>query len=117
MISNVACIQIQMEYLLRERKKEDIIIVFGMYWNIMNDIRKALRYEKNSKECEAPSTKIHENIGKVINLDPKDIVYVHKADRERFDSHSPDFIVAVIHQHRQILINVCGTRMVPTPHM
>jgi len=106
------------------KKKEDFLNVFGMYWNIMNDIRKALRYEKNSKESmstmgirEASLTKLHENISKAMNLDPKNIVYVHKADRERFDTHSPDFVVAVIHQHRQILINICGTRMVPAPSM
>ena len=31
--------------------------------------------------------------------------------------HCPDFAVILVHHHRQILVNICGTRMIPTPHM
>ena len=31
--------------------------------------------------------------------------------------HCPDFAVILMHHHQQILINICGTKMFPKPHM
>ena len=37
--------------------------------------------------------------------------------QKSFLGHCPDFAVILVHHHRQILVNICGTRCIPTPHM
>ena len=33
------------------------------------------------------------------------------------DDHCPDFAVVLLHKLKQVLVVICGTRMIPTPKM
>ena len=59
-----------------------------------------------------------EHLAANTGLPSEDILVAHSTDAKHLEGgHCPDFAVVVIHHHQVILINVCGTRMIPQPKM
>ena len=64
------------------------------------------------------SSALVEHLAANTGLSPEDILVAHSTDAKHLEGgHCPDFAVVVIHHHQVILINVCGTRMIPQPKM
>jgi hypothetical protein len=71
-------------------------------------------------ECEEEGNKnqLRCHISKSLGLRAKDILYAHETDSNKVnEGHFPDCIVVLIHEHRQILIGIGGTKMIPSPHI
>ncbi len=52
-----------------------------------------------------------------VGVERKDVVFAHATDSLHVDKHCPDFGVLVLHDLKQVLIVICGTRMIPAPKM
>ena len=64
------------------------------------------------------SSALVEHVAANTGLPPEDILVAHSTDAKHLEGgHCPDFAVVVVHHHQVILINVCGTRMIPQPKM
>ena len=50
-------------------------------------------------------------------IEPENILFAHATDSLHVDDHCPDFSVVILHDLEQILITICGTRMIPAPKM
>ena len=47
-------------------------------------------------------------------LDRENILFAHATDSYHVADHCPDFCVVLLHDLNQVLIVICGTRMIPT---
>lgn len=93
--------------------------VFGMYWHIIVKVSNALKsFQQNVEIEEDVHQQLCHHVGQAIEFEEKNVLFAHQTDSENVDAgHCPDFAVILVHHHRQILVNICGTRMIPTPHM
>ena len=57
------------------------------------------------------------NVIASTGLERNNILFAHATDSLHVDKHCPDFAVVVLHELKQILICICGTRMIPAPKM
>jgi hypothetical protein len=108
--------------------EERLMHVFGFYWHYCMKIASALRTIDNTegvgadatcdgpvdaKECEVTVNNIIANTG----LNRNDVLYANATDQYHVGQHCPDFAMVVLHDLQQILIVICGTRMIPAPKM
>ncbi len=47
----------------------------------------------------------------------ENVIFAHATDSLHVDKHCPDFSVLVLREIKQVLIVICGTRMIPAPKM
>ncbi len=60
---------------------------------------------------------IYENVVNSTGVSRENILFAHATDSYHVTDHCPDFAVVLIHELNQILVIICGTRMMPTPKM
>ena len=47
----------------------------------------------------------------------EDVLFAHATDSLHVDEHCPDCAVVMLHHLKQVLVVICGTRMIPAPKM
>lgn len=88
--------------------EQKLLNICGYYWHQLVNVTKGLRNEgENSVQL----------LAEVLGLPIEDILMVHVADGETVEHHCPDFTVLRMNDHRQIVLVICGTRMMPAPNM
>jgi len=103
--------------------QEKLLQVFGAYWHMCTRIGKALRsFESDSEEessvVSQDSDGLVDHLVSELGIPKEDVLVAHSTDSAHLkEGHCPDFAVVLMHHHQQVLINVCGTRMIPQPKM
>lgn len=88
----------------------DLLRVFGFYWNLCIQVAQVIRSSEAAEELQA-SLQGH--------LQPHEIetLLANATDQNQVNQHCPDFALLLDHPHKLIVINICGTRMIPAPKM
>ena len=98
--------------------QESLLQVFGSYWHVSVKIGEGLRGFEQEDGIEMNSKSLIDHLANHTGMLDKDIIMAHTTDSEDLeDGHCPDFALVLIHHHQVILVNVCGTRMIPVPKM
>ena len=100
--------------------QESLLQVFGSYWHVSVKIGEGLRgFTQDDEEgIEVNAKGLIDHLANHTGMPDKDIIMAHTTDSEDLeDGHCPDFALVLIHHHQVILVNVCGTRMIPVPRM
>ena len=100
--------------------QESLLQVFGSYWHVSVKIGEGLRGFKQDDEAgiEENTKGLIDHLSNHTGMPDNDIIMAHTTDSEDLeDGHCPDFALVLIHHHQVILVNVCGTRMIPVPKM
>ena len=75
-------------------------------------------FVEGAAPTDQDSSALAEHLATNTGLPAEDILVAHSTDAKHLEGgHCPDFAVVLIHHHRVILVNVCGTRMIPQPKM
>ena len=95
-------------FLHDETKENDYLHVFGFYWHLIIKVAEVLRAGE-SQEHESKEEALDEKL-KDLSIET---VLANVTDNSNVDEHCPDFALLLDHPHRLIVINICGTRMIP----
>ena len=104
-------------------EEEKMLDVFGCYWHTCVRIAKGLRSfdpnaDKDTEVTPNETEALINHLSETSGICPVDILVAHSTDSRHLEGgHCPDFAVVLIHEHKQILVNICGTRMIPQPKM
>ena len=52
-----------------------------------------------------------------VSVPAENLLMTYIDDGETVDEHCPDFAVILVHEHKQVALVICGTRMIPAPNM
>ena len=90
--------------------------VFGFYWHLMVQVASVIR----GAEIDYTVEDVQEQLNSALQtkLEPLNIkaVLANATDDSNVDDHCPDFALLIDDPHHLIVINICGTRMIPGRH-
>lgn len=113
-------------FLKNEDEQAKMMHVFGLYWHIMVKIGESIRSYDLEKigTSDRPSNQIRlrthvKNALEFAGLRTREeVLLAHISDQnQEEEGHCPDFALIIIHEHRQILLNICGNRLVNIPRI
>jgi len=95
----------------------ELLSVFGFYWHLLLEVSKVLRSSEIDHSAEDFQDQLrvalHEKLGD-YSIEP---LLGNTTDDSTVQTHCPDFALLLDHPHKLIIINICGTRMIPAPKM
>ena len=96
--------------------EREMLNVFGFYWHLIIRIAGILR---NADADHSPEGQ--EQIKDMVQEDLISLqiqpLLANATDDSIVEEHCPDFALLLDHPHQMIVINICGTRMIPAPKM
>ena len=103
-------------FLRDDDKEKDYLHIFGFYWHLCVQVAEVLR-STEMVDPEAEENVRQEQLktalqAKIENLEIETVL-ANVTDDNNVDDHCPDFAFLVDHPHNLIVINICGTRMLP----
>ena len=103
-------------FLRDDDKEKDYLHIFGFYWHLCVQVAEVLR-STEMVDPEAEENVRQEQLktalqAKIENLEIETVL-ANVTDGNNVDDHCPDFALLVDHPHNLIVINICGTRMLP----
>jgi hypothetical protein len=100
-----------------DTKESELMHVFGFYWHLCVLVAGVLRStEIDHADPNAQDRLKAELQEKTAELN-LETVLANATDDSLVDQHCPDFAVLLDPDHELIIINICGTRMLPAPKM
>ena len=94
-----------------------LLNVFGFYWHTMMKVAGALRTIEGGNDVTEDDEQAYINVTEATGLTREEVLFAHATDSLHVDEHCPDCAVLLLHQQKQILVVICGTRMIPSPKM
>lgn len=100
-------------FLRDDSKEAEMLHVFGFYWHLILKVAGVLRSSEADHSAEGQD-QIKASLQEALDLE---VWLANATDDQVVEEHCPDFALLVNHQHQLIVINICGTRMIPAPKM
>ncbi len=97
-----------------DEKEKCLLLVFGFYWQLILEVATVLR---SSELDQTDLDAIKEALAIPLQPHSIEVVYGYSTDANLVEKHCPDFALLLDHPHQTIVINICGTRMIPAPKM
>ena len=103
-------------FLRDDDREKDYLHIFGFYWHLCVQVAEVLKSTEIDPE-DAEENVRQEQLknalqAKIENLEIETVL-ANVTDDNNVDDHCPDFAFLVDHPHNLIVINICGTRMLP----
>ena len=96
------------------QQEDDVLNVFGFYWHLCVQVAEVLR---SSDVDHSDQDNIRVALQQKIDPLAIEVKLANATDDRLVDQHCPDFALLLDHPHQLIVINICGTRMMPAPKM
>jgi len=100
-----------------DEKEKDLLEVFGFYWHLCIQVAQVLRSSDIDHTTEDAPELLKEALKAQIETLSIEPLLANATDNSTVDQHLPDFALLLDHPHQMIVINICGTRMIPAPKM
>ena len=94
-----------------------LLHVFGYYWHLMVGVATVLRDSEIDHSTEDAPEKLKDALQATFTDRNFETLLANATDDNEVDQHCPDFAILVNHDHKLVVINICGTRMIPAPKM
>ena len=96
-----------------DEKEREYLHVFGFYWHLIIQIAQVIRNSEIDHQAEDAPEQLKIAVQNQIQNLNIETVLANATDDSNVDDHCPDFALLIDHPHNLIVINICGTRMIP----
>jgi len=103
-------------FVRNDDEEAEMLNVFGFYWHLILKVAGVLRSAEADHSPEGQD-QIKSMLQEAFNPDEIEALIANATDNQVVEEHCPDFALLLDHTHKLIVINICGTRMIPAPKM
>ena len=103
-------------FVRNDEEEAEMLNVYGFYWHLIIKVAGVLRSAEADHSPEGQD-QIKAMLQEALGPDNIEALIANATDDQVVEEHCPDFALLLDHTHQMIVINICGTRMIPAPKM
>jgi len=96
-------------FIKEESTKMNLVRTFAWYWHYLLKVAWALVLHT---KCDQD---LIQNLAESLKIEEKQIVFSLMKDSDILDDHSPDIMLIVHHERKEVILTICGTKITPHP--
>jgi len=97
--------------------EKNLLAVFGFYWHLLLEVSGVIRSSEIDHSTEESQDLLRDALADKLADHSIEPLLANATDDSSVEDHCPDFALLLDHPHQLIVINICGTRMIPAPKM
>jgi len=95
----------------------NLLAVFGFYWHLLVEVSGLIKSSDVDHSAENCQDLLKEALNVKLGGHSIETLLAHATDSSSVADHCPDFALLLDRTRKLIVINICGTRMIPAPKM